>query len=203
MNEDDILFADEEDELILAPEDGTEDKNADPSHGQAIGNKWRVLIVDDEPDVHRMTKVVLRTYNFDGRELELHSAYSGEEAMKMIREQPDFSVVLLDVVMETDDAGLRVAKYIREELDNQTIQIILRTGQPGMAPEEEVMVKFEINDYKAKTELTSKKLSPGLSSNYELRKCFASLTLTTLVLKHLWKKKVSQCREFSHYWLFH
>ena len=119
---------------------------------------WKILIVDDEPVVHTMTKTVLSNFQLDGRKLKFLSAYNGQEAIEMVKANNDITLVLLDVVMETTDAGLIVTKRIREELNNNLIRIVLRTGQPGFAPEEEVIVKYRINDYKEKTELTSKKL---------------------------------------------
>ncbi|MCG2584789.1 DUF3369 domain-containing protein [Massilia sp. TS11] len=119
---------------------------------------WRVLIVDDDVDVHAVTRLALRNVSFKGRELELFSAYSGQEAYQILQEQSDIALVLLDVVMETDDAGLILARKIREELDNQLVRVVLRTGQPGQAPEQRVIVEYDINDYKAKTELTTQKL---------------------------------------------
>ncbi len=76
----------------------------------------------------------------------------------MIVEHADAAIVLLDVVMESDDAGLQVARFIRETAKNNHIRIILRTGQPGQAPERQVIVNYDINDYKSKTELTAQKL---------------------------------------------
>ncbi len=119
---------------------------------------WKILIVDDEPEVHTMTKTVLSNFILDDRKLEFFCAYSGKEAIDILKKNPDIALTLLDVVMETNHAGLDVVKIIREELNNDLIRIILRTGQPGSAPEEEVIVKYRINDYKEKTELTSKKL---------------------------------------------
>jgi len=119
---------------------------------------WKVLIVDDEPAVHTMTKAVLSDFKLDGRKLQFISAFNGEEAIKLLQNTNNITVVLLDVVMESNDAGLIVAQRIREELNNQLVRIVLRTGQPGSAPEEEVIIKYRINDYKEKTELTSKKL---------------------------------------------
>jgi len=121
-------------------------------------NKWKILIVDDEPEIHSMTKTVLSDFELDGHSLEFYSAYSGEECIEFLKKNKDIAMVLLDVVMESDDAGLIAAQKIREELNNSLIRIVLRTGQPGSAPEEEVIVKYKINDYKEKTELTSKKL---------------------------------------------
>ena len=119
---------------------------------------WRILIVDDDADVHAVTRLALRNVSFKGRELELFSAYSGQEGYEMLRDIPDIALVLLDVVMETDDAGLLLAKRIRSDLGNEIVRVVLRTGQPGQAPEQRVIIEYDINDYKAKTELTTQKL---------------------------------------------
>jgi CheY-like chemotaxis protein len=114
-----------------------------------------VIIIDDEPEVHAVTKLALSDFSFQDKSLEFYSAYSGEDGKRLILEHPDAAIVLLDVVMETDDAGLKVAKYIREEAHNHKVRIILRTGQPGQAPERQVILDYDINDYKSKTELTA------------------------------------------------
>ena len=126
---------------------------------------WKILIVDDEPEVHAVTKLALSDFNFLGRGLEFHSAFSGEEAYSLIEQHPDAAILLLDVVMETDDAGLKVARYIREQAQNHYTRIILRTGQPGQAPERTVIVNYDINDYKSKTELTAQKLFTAVMSS--------------------------------------
>ncbi len=141
---DDFLFIDDsDDEEILA--DAT------------IGT-WKVLIVDDDPEIHSVTQLALSDLIVLGRHLEYLHAYSGADACKIVAQHSDIVVVLLDVVMETDDAGLKVVKYIREDLNRQDIRIVLRTGQPGYAPEESVIKDYDINDYKTKTELTRRKL---------------------------------------------
>ncbi len=137
----DFLFADETEEVVP----------------QTVGS-WKVIIVDDEPEVHSVTKLALSDFTFQGKNLEFISAYSGAEAKKLLEQHTDAAIILLDVVMETDDAGLLVARYIREELHNHYVRIILRTGQPGQAPERQVIVNYDINDYKSKTELTAQKL---------------------------------------------
>jgi response regulator RpfG family c-di-GMP phosphodiesterase len=143
---DDLLFADDDDT-------GNTPQNRDASL------TWRVLVADDEPDVHRITRMVLSGFSFDGRKVELISAYSGEEACDIMAQNNDIAMALLDVVMETDNAGLEVARYIREQLNNRYTRIVLRTGQPGQAPEHEVIRTYDINDYKDKTELTTTKLN--------------------------------------------
>ncbi|MCH8492215.1 MAG: DUF3369 domain-containing protein [Idiomarina sp.] len=132
---------------------------------EGLNERWKILIVDDEPEVHAVTRLALSDFKFLGRGLEFYSAESGEEGCKLMREHPDAAIILLDVVMETDDAGLKVARYIREDLDNHFTRIILRTGQPGQAPERTVIINYDINDYKSKTELTAQKLFTAVMSS--------------------------------------
>jgi response regulator RpfG family c-di-GMP phosphodiesterase len=124
----------------------------------SIKKRWKLLIVDDDPEVHKITKLVLQDFIFEGKPLEFISAYSGEEAKRVFTSDTDIAVILLDVVMEDDDSGLMFVKYVRNELKNYSVRIILRTGQPGQAPELRVIIDYDINDYKEKTELTAEKL---------------------------------------------
>ncbi|MBB5368890.1 MULTISPECIES: response regulator [unclassified Janthinobacterium] len=119
---------------------------------------WRVLIVDDDVDVHVVTKFALSQASFQGRRLSFLHAYSGAEALAVLRSTPDVAVVLLDVIMESQDAGLHVARKIREELHNSSVRIILRTGQPGQALEHRIILDYDINDFWCKTDLTTRKL---------------------------------------------
>jgi len=121
-------------------------------------NFWKILIVDDEKDVHIVTQAVLSDFYFQDKGIQFYNAYNAKEAIEIMTKQKDIALILLDVVMEADDSGLKVAKVIREDIENHLVRIILRTGQPGSAPEEKVIVDYDINDYKEKTELTSKKL---------------------------------------------
>jgi response regulator RpfG family c-di-GMP phosphodiesterase len=119
---------------------------------------WQLLIVDDEPSVHEITRLALEELELDGRPLEFISTYSAAEARHTLAENPNIAVILLDVVMETDDAGLVLVDHIRRKLNNALVRIILRTGQPGQAPERQVILEHDINDYKEKTDLSSSKL---------------------------------------------
>jgi len=119
---------------------------------------WVVMIVDDDVAVHQVTQLVMSDFEFAGRRLLFLDAYSGAEAREMLKGRDDVALILLDVVMEHEHAGLETAKYIREELGNTHSRIVLRTGQPGQAPEEDVIKTYDINDYKEKTELTKRKL---------------------------------------------
>ncbi|CAN7690192.1 DUF3369 domain-containing protein [Pseudoduganella sp. LjRoot289] len=119
---------------------------------------WKVLLVDDEPDIHDVTKLTLARFRLDGRALSFVHAYSGAEAKEVLAREQDIALVFLDVVMEQEDSGLEVARWMRQELNNQFTRVVLRTGQPGQAPEERVIVNYDINDYKEKTELDRTKL---------------------------------------------
>ena len=124
---------------------------------------WRVLIVDDEPDVHRATLLALKGVVVEGRTLQFLHAYSAKEARTLLEQQPDLAVVLLDVVMESEDAGLKLVRFIRDDLGNNALRVILRTGQPGYAPEIDTIRSYDINDYKTKSELTRVRLFTSLA----------------------------------------
>ncbi|HEY9346825.1 MAG TPA: histidine kinase dimerization/phospho-acceptor domain-containing protein, partial [Inquilinus sp.] len=129
-----------------------------PEETAAPSEPWRVLVVDDDAEVHQITRLVLDGFSFSGRGVALIDAYTAAEAMAILRRTDDVALILLDVVMETEDSGLRFARWVREELGNATTRIVLRTGQPGQAPEQDVILAYDINDYKAKTELTQTRL---------------------------------------------
>lgn len=147
---------------------------------------WHILVVDDDEQIHEMTRLVLNSYQYQGQGLSLYHAYSKDEALSILKDTPNISVILLDVVMGTDDEGLLCAKAIREDLNNSTVRIILRTGQPGTLPEHELMLNYDINDYKSKTELTKTRL-------------FMSITAALRTYEHLIKldTMASQLTEFN------
>ena len=133
------------------------DDESDAVARQAVP-PWVVLVVDDEPAVHDVTRLVLGVFSFEGRAVELLHAYSGEQAAEILRQRPDIAVVLLDVVMETETAGLDLVDRVRRELNNRRVRIVLRTGQASQLSEIEVLRRYEVHDYRQKTELTSQKL---------------------------------------------
>lgn len=138
-------------------------------------DRWLVLMVDDEPEIHEITKLVLANTSFSGLPVELHSVYSAADAMVFLGLHRDTALMLLDVVMETDDAGLRLVQYVREELGNSDVQIVLRTGQPGMAPEREVIPVYDINGYFLKTEMVAQKLQSIVISSLRTYKYIKTL----------------------------
>lgn len=133
-----------------------------PGTAAAEMTPWKIAIIDDVPDVHDTTRLALTGLTFEDRPVSFLSAYSAEGAKTLLRDHPDTAVALVDVVMETDTAGLALVEWIREALGNRLMRIILRTGQPGYAPETDVIVRYEIDDYKEKTELSRTKLITAL-----------------------------------------
>jgi signal transduction histidine kinase/DNA-binding NarL/FixJ family response regulator len=150
-------MADQDDVLHLIEDSGPE---PEPS----TARRWKIAVIDDDHAVHEGTRFALSDYTLNGQSLEILSAYSAAEGQILMRQHPDIAAVLLDVIMETDAAGLDLVEYIRDEIKNETVRIILRTGQPGQAPERRVIVDYDINDYKAKTELTADKLFTSLTA---------------------------------------
>ncbi|MCJ8326371.1 MAG: EAL domain-containing protein [Campylobacterales bacterium] len=140
MNKNDIIFADEKNNKI------------------EIKESWSILVIDDDLEVHTVTKLALHDFIFDNKKLNIVSAYSEKQAKEILEKRNDFAFVLLDIVMENNDSGLKIVQYIREKLQNKLIRIIIRTGETGYAPEAEIINNYDINDYKEKTELTVLKL---------------------------------------------
>lgn len=144
------------DDSILVIEDDGDDTG---SHAVSSSlSPWKVLVVDDDVEVHEATILACGNFTFENRSLDLMSAYTGAEARIILRDNPDIALLLLDVVMESSQAGLDLVKYIRKQLNNQLIRIILRTGQPGEAPELAVIMDYDINDYRLKVNLTRQRL---------------------------------------------
>lgn len=162
---------------------------------------WKVLIVDDEPDVHAMTLLAFKDFEFAGKKLQIFQAMSGMEARQILVAEPDMAVALIDVVMETDDAGLQLVNFIRHELQDSFIRLIIRTDQPGMAPEKEVIERYDINDYKDKTELTAEKLYIAMRSALENLQLYLDLKEANQIILQLLtvSEQTRQEAEQAHY----
>jgi signal transduction histidine kinase len=176
--------------LIIDEFQFSEEKDVPSSLAPSVQQSWKVLVVDDDRDIHKLTAMVLRDLVFEGSSLELISAYSGKESKELLEANPDTAVMLLDVVMETDHAGLDVVRYVREELKNIYVRIILRTGQSGQAPENEVIKNYDINDYREKTDLTATKLISSVTSalrSYRDLKKIESLSSSNKELERMFK----------------
>lgn len=123
-----------------------------------------LLVVDDDESVLQVTRLILSRYRFANKSLNILQASSARQARVLLADNPNIAVILLDVVMETDDAGLQLVTHIRQYLGNHRVRIVLRTGQAGFAPEHEVVQNYDINDYLSKSEATSQRLQLSLTT---------------------------------------
>jgi len=146
-----LNIAQEADEIAWMPE-------GERAEDTAAIRPWKILIVDDDEQIHTVTRLNLRSVTFRGRPLQLLSATTSAMACRLLRTERDIALALIDVVMEDEHSGLELARYVRETLQNREIRLVLRTGQPGQAPEQDVIVQFEVDGYRDKTELTASKL---------------------------------------------
>lgn len=157
------MIANDDDDLPHLIEDDACEGGDTPAPSTHTGPAWRILIVDDEEDVHHSTLFALKGLKVLDHDLTFIHAYSAAQARGIILADPDIALILLDVVMETASSGLDLVGYIREDLKRDAVRIILRTGQPGYAPEVETIRRLDINDYKTKGELTRIRLYTSLT----------------------------------------
>ncbi len=150
-SEDDLIFLDEPEAF-------------DATAAVKMNRTWRIMIIDDDPDVHSATTFALGSLEIQHRSLSFLHAYSAAEARDILSNETDIAIILLDVVMEQEDAGLQLVSHIRKTLGLADVRIILRTGQPGYAPEIDAIRDYDINDYKTKSELTRTKLYTAVTS---------------------------------------
>lgn len=153
--------------------------------------EWYILLVDDEPDVLSVSRLAMRSFTVYGISLKIHTAESKAEAVELLKTTllrksglPNLAVAFIDVVMETDQAGLELCQFIREEQKNTLTQLFVRTGQPGIAPERAVIDRYDINGYFTKIEATEDKLYSLVKSGIRQYFC-ASFSLHLSHLLHL------------------
>jgi transcriptional regulator with GAF, ATPase, and Fis domain len=186
----------------LAPEDDQDspfvnDDEAETPATSATTSPWKIAIVDDEQEVHDVTQLALKNVSFAERGLVFLSTRSAADAKKLLAEHPDVALVLLDVVMESDDAGLTLVEHIRREIGNDRVRVVLRTGQPGQAPEATVIRRFDISDYRTKTELTSTRLFTTVISALRTYEQLERAEKQRLELEQLYKQQKAAFEEIA------
>lgn len=159
---------------------------------------WPVLIVDDEPDVIAVSQLSMKRFEVFGLPLKIFTAKSRDEAIGLLNDDPEvansLAIAILDVVMETDHAGLELCEYIRNGLGNKLTQILIRTGQPGIAPERDVIDKYDINGYFHKAEATQDKLYSLVKSGVRQYLTFGMAQSTVDLLGRLVAAEKSQAK---------
>ena len=151
--------------------------------GNGAASPWKVLLVDDEPAIHSVLHLAAQDIMVEGRPLQLLDATSAAEAKLRLAEHPDIALVLLDVVMETEHAGLDLVRHIRQSLNNHNLQIVLVTGQPGYAPQREVISEYQIDGYRLKSELTADKIFVSVHTALRTYQALLKLHVQTEALR--------------------
>lgn len=160
-----------------------------------FNTNWPILVVDDEPDVLALSKLVMQDFTVYGLPVELHMASSKAEAIKLMETKlipilptippPRVAVAFIDVVMESDTAGLELCDHIRNTMGNKVVQLFIRTGQPGIAPEREVIDRYDINGYFTKAEATEDKLYTLVKSGARQYLSYMAATVTQLMVSRM------------------
>lgn len=179
-----------------------EQESSSTTNNKQNSKTWRVLIVDDDESIHQITRLVLADAVIEKRKLDIVSAYSSAEAKEVLLHDDSFCMAFVDVVMETDHAGLELVEWIRKEKRNQAIRLILRTGQAGNAPEAKVIKEFDINDYKEKTDFTASKMTTTVYASIRAYRDIMTIQRSLDAFKQLIKSthdllKISQFRPFG------
>jgi signal transduction histidine kinase/AraC-like DNA-binding protein len=188
----DTSSSEKDDDKLFTEEEEKEPRKKTSKSVDESKECWKVLVVDDEEDIHSVTRMALKGFTYKDKGIEFLHTYSGKESESVLEKNPDIAVILLDVVMETNTAGLDLVKFIRDKLNNRFTQIILRTGYPGYAPEREIIVSYDINDYKTKTELTSFKLFTLILASLRAYDAITSLEQLRLGLEDKVKERTAE-----------
>jgi len=160
-----------------------------------FNTSWPVLLVDDEPDVLRLSRLIMQDFTVYGLPLELHTATSKADAIRLMETElvpilpnippPRAAVAFIDVVMESDKAGLELCDYIRNTMGNKVVQLFIRTGQPGVAPERMVIDNYDINGYFTKAEATEDKLYSLVKSGVRQYLSYMTATVSQTILSRM------------------
>lgn len=181
-------------DLLFADEDSA---NTPPRPPATPAIPWKIMVIDDDDGVHSSTRFALERVQVDGRPVEIIDLYSADDARAYLAEHQDVALALVDVVMESDHAGLDFVRWVREVQKNKAIRLVLRTGQPGQAPERHVVVNYDIDDYKTKSELTAQKLFTLLHASLRSYRHIRSLERNLHGLQLVIDAAASLCRSRS------
>jgi CheY-like chemotaxis protein len=110
----------------------------------------KILIVDDDPDFVEIGRLSL-----EGKGYEIFSASTGREGWEMVeRERPD--LVILDLMMEDLDAGMKLSQKIKADPRHAgTIILMLtsigrETGMDFSPRTEDDLRKLKVDDFHTK-----------------------------------------------------
>ena len=73
-----------------------------------MSESYKILVVDDEPDIRQLLKIVLEKDGYAVIEAE-----NGEQAVELVRSESELSLIIMDIMMPVLN-GVNAAKEIRE-----------------------------------------------------------------------------------------
>jgi EAL domain-containing protein (putative c-di-GMP-specific phosphodiesterase class I)/GGDEF domain-containing protein len=126
---------------------------------------WVVLSVEDNQPYQDVLESAIQEVAFEGRKIELLRASSAASAATILSKRQDISLILLDIVMESDDAGFYLIDTIRNVIGDELVRIVVLTGQPGVKPHDKAINEYNISEYWNKTDLSADKLKSVVVSN--------------------------------------
>lgn len=84
------------DTLLFAADKPTVEQDSEPP--------WKVLVVDDEDSIHKVTQLVLKNLSFDSRPVQLIEARSAAEARTILKQEgTDIALALVDVTLKNEN----------------------------------------------------------------------------------------------------
>lgn len=160
--------------------------------------RWKMLVVDDDDSILAMTEEVLQDFYFEGKRIEIITASSAKDAKVAYDKHSHIAVAMIDCVMEKNNSGLLLIEYIRHTKNNTEIQLVLRTGQPDFAPAHNMLMKYSINDYLSKTELTSQKLTHRVIAYLRTYSMMREISILHQQSRHVAKQTDQAFSKISH-----
>ena len=116
-------------------------------------SKNKILLVEDD----RLISEAISDYLIDETYLERHNeitiANSYDQAKELLKKKSGYEVIIVDIILGSRETGLDLVEFIRGEQNNQLVPIICITALSDSMPETEVMLKYDIIYYLAKTRL--------------------------------------------------
>lgn len=87
-----------------------------------MSDQIKILLADDDPDFIEINRMILETVGFD-----VDEAYTSTEAIRKVREN-NYSLLVLDLMMEEKDSGFTVAYAVRDDARTRTLPILMLTS---------------------------------------------------------------------------
>jgi len=133
---------------------------------------WRVLVADADPEVHATARRMLEGLALMGRPLALLHAHDAEQARALLLGEGELAVALLDAGWAGSGAAPDLPDFIRRAAGLDNLRIVLRTAHAGHVPDQALLLRHDIADYRAKDELEQGHLAPTVLAairSYEQR----------------------------------